>query len=77
MIQSRGNAAKPERYLFRQIQALRKSKSDNDYIVSKGDAMLMKDLKYWRQIEYNTLLVQIITEAERQREAQNKAKKGK
>jgi hypothetical protein len=38
--------------------------------VSKGDAALMKELKHWRQIEYFSLLEQIIKEAERKKESE-------
>ena len=48
--------------------------NDNDYIVSKGDANLMKELKYWRMMDYFSLLVQIIKEGERHREQQKKKK---
>jgi len=49
---------------------LQKQTEENDYIIARGDAKLVKELKYWRQLEYYQLLEQIIAESER-----NKSKK--
>ena len=50
---------------------MQKVHQKNYYVVSKGDASLMAKLKYWRQIEFYTLLEQVIIEAE-QREAERR-----
>jgi len=44
---------------------MQKQRESNDYIIARGNAQLMKELKFWRQIEYYTLLEQIKAEAER------------
>jgi len=44
---------------------MKKQSQDNNYIIARGNAQLMKELKYWRQIEFYTLLEQIKAEAER------------
>jgi hypothetical protein len=75
MAKTSGGTGKRERYFARYIERVKQVNRDNDYIVAKGDANVMKDLKYWRQIEYYSLLDQVIKEGERQREAANKKKK--
>lgn len=74
MIAGKGATEKRKRYFVHAIEALRQNHNDNDYIVSKGDANLMKELKYWRMMDYFSLLVQIIKEGERHREQQKKKK---
>jgi hypothetical protein len=65
---------KRERYFARYLETIKQASKDNEYIVAKGDAGLMKNFKYWLQSDFYSLLDQIIKEGERQKEAANKKK---
>lgn len=51
-----------------QLKKMQKQVQDNHYIIARGNAQLMKELKYWRIKDYYALLEQINIEAERNKD---------